>query len=116
MEVIYILLTILNSLIGAIAAFSLKKSVHKFKKISSFKTLIVYFFTTGMFIGALLYFIAALGSIFILKYLDVTIFFPLTSTAYIFSLFIGNIFLKEKITRFKLAGIVLIILGAIILV
>ncbi len=116
MEFIYIFLTIVNALLGAIAAFSLKKSIHKFEKITSLKLLILNFFKSGMILGVFLYFIAALGSIFLLKYLDVLVFFPLSSISYVFSLFIGNIFLKEKITRFKLAGIVLIILGAIILV
>lgn len=101
---IYMLL-IFMTFLGAVAACFLKKaSVHN-SLISTFKDKYLYF-------AGLLYFISALLNIFILKYLDYSVVFPLTSVTYIWTLIISWKFLNEKINKKKLYGICYIVLGA----
>ena len=58
----------------------------------------------------------AILSVFLLKKLEVMVFFPLTSMTYIFSFILANKYLNEKITRNKIIGICLIIIGVILVV
>ena len=101
---IYLLL-IFMTFLGAVAAYFLKRAaVHNNLSIT-FKDKYLYF-------GGILYFISALLNIYILKYLDYSVVFPLTSVTYIWTLIISWKFLNEKINKKKLYGICYIVLGA----
>jgi len=114
-KIIYIILTILNCFLGSIAAYLLKKSSSKLN-LKPINKMVKNILNSGIIWGAGIYFLTALGAIFILRKLDVSVFFPLTATTYIFSLIIANKFLNEKITKSKIIGICLIILGVIFII
>ena len=114
--IIYILLSIINCFFGAVAALILKKSTSKITNLLPIKTGIKQIIHSGLILGAIIYFLTAILSIFILRKLDVIVFFPLTSTTYIFSFILAKKYLKEEITKNKIIGICLIIIGVILII
>lgn len=115
-KIIYIVITVINCFIGAIAAFILKKSGNKIEKLKPLSEGIRNIWKSGVLLGILIYGLTAVLSIYILRKLDVTLFFPLTSTTYIFSFILAKKYLNEKITKNKIIGIILIIIGVILIV
>lgn len=103
---IYLLLIIMT-ILGAIASYFLKNAAVHDNLLSTFKDKYLYF-------GGILYFISALMNIFILKFLDYSIVFPLTSLTYIWTLVISWEFLSETINKQKICGICLVVFGAIL--
>ena len=103
--IIYLLLLI-GTLLGAFGGFYLKKSTGK-EGISGI------ILSPFLYIGGFSYLISAVLNIIVLKYLPYSVVLPLTSITYIWSLVIAYYFLKEKITKVKIYGIVCIIIGAI---
>ena len=102
------LLLILMTIIGSFAGFSLKKASNNLRLDNLLKNKFLY-------VGGFLYFISALINIYLLKIYDYTFVLPFTSITYVWSFIIANFFLKEKITKYKLLGILFIILGVILL-
>ena len=97
-----IIIITINSLLVSIALLLLKKGS---PKLLNKLTLI----------GLFLYAISAIIYVYALKYGPVSILAPITSTTYIYTLFISKKVLKEKITMYKVIGISLIILGITLL-
>lgn len=62
-------------------------------------------------VGFFLYGMGALFMIVAFKFGEMSVLHPMLSAGFIGSLFLGSMFLKEKITIQKLIGILLIILG-----
>jgi len=69
----------------------------------------------NLWIGGLLYLIAAANNVLILKYLDYSITLPLAAITYIWTMVIAYKLLGEKITKRKMAGVGAIIAGAVLL-
>ena len=115
-KIIYIILAIVNCFIGAIAAFILKKSTYKIKKLLPIQIGIKQILNSGVIFGILIYAFTAIVSIYILTKLDVLVFYPLTSMTYVFSFILAKKYLNEQITINKLIGISLIIIGVIFIV
>ncbi len=91
---------------GAFAGFCLKKTaVNPGLKM----TISSPFF----YAGGLLYVAAAIGNIVLLRILPYSLVLPLTSITYIWTLLIARLFLGEKITLLKIAGVLLILFGAV---
>lgn len=67
-------------------------------------------------IGLLSYGSGAILNIIALRYMPYTVVFPLTSITYIWTFVLSYFLLGEPITKRKIAGIVLIIAGAVCLV
>ncbi len=97
------------TIISSIAAFLLKKSTNKSE---GFLSLLrnKYFY-----IGGFLYFAAMVMNIFILTKVPYSVCMPLGTFTYVWTLIISYKYLKEKITKKKLAGVFLIIFGCTII-
>ena len=67
----------------------------------------------NLYIGGFLYLASAVLNIWILRYLDYSVVLPLTSFTYIWTMVLSHMILKEKITKKKIVGVVLILVGAI---
>lgn len=63
------------------------------------------------YLGGLLYVLSALLNLYLLKRLPYSMVVPLGSLTYIWTLIIAHRFLGEAITRHKMAGLLLIIVG-----
>jgi drug/metabolite transporter (DMT)-like permease len=97
------------TIIGAFASFFLKKSSSS----SNIKKLLL---NRQFYFGGFLYFITAIINIIILKHLPYSIVLPLTALTYVWTLIIAYLLLDEKITKTKIMGIILIVIGAVFLV
>ena len=94
---------------GALASIYLKKA-------SSFKSIKELLMNKNLYIGGLIYVICAIINIIVLKTLDYSLVLPLTSITYIWTMILAYTLLKEKISRKRIIGLLVIIMGVIILV
>lgn len=67
----------------------------------------------NLYLGGCLYLGAAIINIIVLRYLDYSVVLPLTSITYIWTMAVSYLILKEKVTAKKIAGVCLIVIGAI---
>ena len=107
----FYMLIIINTLLGAIGGLLIKLSSSKERSSNSF---IEWIFSKEFILGTLFYVIAIIMNIVLLKYIQYIVFIACLSLTYVWTLFLSNIFLKEKITLKKLLAISLIILGTIV--
>ena len=94
------------TLLGAFGGFFFKKSTKSTSVFGIIKSPFLY-------IGAGFYMVGAILNIVALKYMPYSVVLPMTSITYMWTLILSFFLLKEKITRLKLGGVALIILGAI---
>lgn len=94
------------TLIGAIASLFLKGA-------SASDNIMKMLVNINLYIGGGLYVLSAILNIFVLRYMDYSIVLPLTSITYIWTMVLSRFILKEKITIKKMAGTILIIVGAV---
>lgn len=103
MAIIYgIILTLIASFIGSWGVVDIKKTYIKSIKSLPLRGLIVY-------IGA------SLITIWALKYGPISLLYPIAATSYIWATIFSKIVIKEKINKYKITGISLIILAVLIL-
>lgn len=74
-----------------------------------------HFLDVYFIIGFLLYFCGAVLMIVAFRFGDLSVLHPLLSFGYIFSLFLGSIFLAETITAPKVIGTCIIFIGAVLI-
>ena len=106
--VIYYVVLLVMTMFGSVASLFLKKA-------SGSKSLIDMLKNINLYIGGFLYVSSAVLNIWLLKILDYSVILPLTSLTYIWTMFLSYFILKEKITVKKIAGVCLILVGAIII-
>lgn len=92
---------------GAVASLFLKRA-------SSSDGLKKLIFNPNLYAGGFLYLGSAILNIWVLRYLDYSVVLPLTSLTYIWTMVLSYLVLKEKISGKKMAGVALILLGAIL--
>lgn len=105
---LYYALIAAMTLMGAFASLFFKKASGS----GGLKTLI---FNPNLYLGGGLYLLAALLNIYVLKFLPYSVVLPLTSITYIWTMVISYLVLKEHISAKKIAGVLLIITGAVLL-
>lgn len=105
LSVIILVMTIL----GATASCFLKKASEQTGIAAMLKNRNIY-------LGGILYVIAALLNVYVLRFMDYSVVLPLTSITYIWTMIIAYWFLKERITRRKIVGVFCIVVGVCILV
>ena len=105
---IYVIILIIMTVLGAIASYNFKLASGSDGIASVLKNKYLY-------IGGVLYLIASLFNIYLLRFLDYSIVLPLTSLTYIWTMIVSFKMLGEKITYRKIAGTILIVSGAIII-
>jgi drug/metabolite transporter (DMT)-like permease len=103
-----IILLISMTLFGALGGFFFKKA----SGVNDKKLTKILLFLA---IGGSLYFVGALLNIALLQKLPYSVVFPLTSITYIWTMILSYFFLDEKITMKKLAGIMCIAAGCLLL-
>ena len=104
--IIYVCLIIMTFM-GSIASLFLKRASGS----NGLKSLL---FNQNLYIGGMLYLFSAVLNIWILRYVDYSVVLPLTSLTYVWTMVVSYLVLKEKITRRKIAGVLLVLVGAVI--
>lgn len=103
---IYFVILLVMTLLGSVASLFLKKA-------SGTDSLFDLIKNPYLYIGGTLYLTSAILNIWILRVLDYSVVLPLTSLTYIWTMVLSYLILKEKITKKKIIGVILILLGAI---
>lgn len=106
--IVYLILLIAMTMIGSIASLFLKRT-------SANQDLLCVLKDGNLYIGAVLYISSAVINIIVLRVIDYSVVLPLTSLTYIWTMFLSSLVLHEKITKRKMGGIGLIVMGAIII-
>lgn len=96
----------LISIVGGLGAVFFKKGAEKFSLSVS-----GVFKNKNLLMGVIIYAIALFVFTFSLRGGELTIIYPLVSTSYVWAAIFSVKFLGESMTRYKLLGIVLIIIG-----
>jgi drug/metabolite transporter (DMT)-like permease len=107
-----ITIVILASFLAAYALFLIKKvsaSLNLFP-------LSVKIFNLKLFFALGIYVLGIVVCMIAMKYLDYTLVIPLTSFAYIFSMFLSYKFLGEKVSEINIIGVFIICIASVILV
>lgn len=104
---LYVLVVVMT-LLGAIASALFKKATGDY----SFKNI---FFSSVFISGVLMYGLASLLNIYLLKYMDYSKLVPMISLSYIWSMIIANKYFEEKIGFLKITGLFFIIIGVILI-
>lgn len=65
--------------------------------------------------GCFLYGLSSVLNILALRHAPYTVVFPLTSITYIWTFLLSYFYLKERLNRYKIMGLLFILLGAIII-
>ena len=103
---IAVILVVVAGIIGAFGALYFKKgSVTIHRNIISFLT------NKYLYLGASLYVISTIFFVPALKFGDLSLVYPLTSLTYVWVTLLSSKFLGEKINKYKIVGIILILAG-----
>lgn len=105
----YVILLIASVLIASCSQIILKKSASK-----EYSSIIREYLNVRVIVGYGMMFISTILTIFAFKGLDYKNGPIIESLGYIFIMFLSRIFLKEKITKKKIIGNSLILLGIIV--
>lgn len=105
--IIYFLCLLVMTLLGSVASLFLKKA-------SGADGIFAMIKNINLYIGGFLYLASAVMNIWVLRYLDYSVVLPLTSLTYIWTMVLSYLILKEKITKKKVCGVALILIGAIL--
>ena len=103
-----LLLVTSGTLIGSCGALVLKKGMNKH---SIWQSLFTYYFWGGFFLyglSTIFYFLA-------LRHEELSVVYPLVSTAYIWTMLLSIKFLGEKLNKWKVLSVCGIILGIILI-
>ena len=95
------------TLLGSVASLFLKRASGEAGIIAMLKNI-------NLYVGGFLYLLSAVINIWVLKWLDYSVVLPLTSLTYIWTMILAYLILKEKITRGKFIGNLIIIAGIIV--
>lgn len=103
-NLLLILNILLFTLLGAFGGFFFKNATKSTSVLGILKSPFLY-------LGGGFYVSGAVLNIIALKYMPYSVVLPVTSITYIWTLILSYFFLKEKITKPKMLGVALIIIG-----
>lgn len=107
-KLVSVAMVLAGTLVGSVGALVLKKGVGRY---TFLQFLFSRYFIGGTFLYALstvLYFLA-------LRQEQLSVVYPLVSTAYIWTTILAALYLNEKITRWKIISLAGIIVGIILI-
>lgn len=103
---------ILNAFLSAISQTLLKKSAN-----INYNKFILQYLNVYVILGYMIFFIVLFINIYVIKKLNLSIVSVFSeSLPYILSIISGYIFFKEKITKNKIVGALIIVIGIILMV
>lgn len=108
-SIYFIALMVFAVFISSVSQIILKKSANK-----TYKNIFYEYFNAPVIISYTVFVLATLINVVCLRWVPLSYAPIIESTGYIFILMLGKIFLKEKISKQKLFGVGIIILGIII--
>lgn len=105
----FVIMLLMGTVFGALGGYFFEMAV------SNVENVMKVIFHPCLYVGGILYFGAAVLNIIVLKKFPYTVVLPATAITYIWTMLISYFILKEKITRNKILGVLLIIIGSLII-
>lgn len=107
--IVYILIVILMGFVASYASICLKRSTeNRVRPLEILKS-------GWLWAGGFLYVGASLMNIFLLKHLLYSVVVPLGALTYVWTMFLSRWLLHERITKSKVLGISVILVGVVLL-
>lgn len=104
----------LMTIMGSVASLFLKQASDSLKGKNIMEILINMLKTPTLYAGGALYLIASVLNIYVLRVLDYSSVLPLSAFTYVWTMFLAKIRFGEKLTIRKMAGVLLVVIGAIL--
>ena len=114
MTTLVVVLLLLSVSLGATGQILYKKGMTGKLKKFRVKELIKLLFTRNIIIGLMLYFGSAVIYLYVLSKAELSFAYPFFASGYALVAFLSWRFLKEKISRTRLIGIGVIIMGVVL--
>ncbi|MBO0468945.1 EamA family transporter [Enterococcus sp. DIV0242_7C1] len=106
-----LIILIVSTLSGSAGALALKKGMNDLTELR-FKSVLT---NAWIYLGSFLYLLSAGTNILLLKFLDYSIAFPMTSLTYVWTVIISYFVFKERLTFRKIIAVLLIIIGVFVI-
>ena len=102
----------LMTIMGAVASLFLKKASGSLNGRSIIDGVLNLLKTPSLYAGGILYLLAAVLNIYVLRILDYSSVLPLSAFTYVWTMFLARLKFGEKLTKKKMIGVFLVVLGA----
>lgn len=102
----------LMTILGAAASMFLKQASGSLKGETAVELLLNMLKTPSLYAGVFLYLTASVLNIYVLRILDYSSVLPLSAFTYVWTMFLARIRFGDKLTKRKMAGVFLVVVGA----
>lgn len=102
------------TIMGAVASLFLKKASGSMKGKSVIESVLNLLKTPSLYVGGILYLLASVLNIYVLRILDYSSVLPLSAFTYVWTMFLAKCQFGEKLTKRKMAGVFLVVFGAVL--
>lgn len=104
----------LMTIMGSVASLFLKQASESIKGENVVAIGLNMLKTPSLYAGGSLYLAASVLNIYVLRVLDYSSVLPLSAFTYVWTMFLARIRFGEKLTRRKMAGVFLVVVGAVL--
>jgi len=104
----------LMTIMGSVASLLLKHASGSLKGENLAAIVLSMLKTPSLYAGGMLYLVASVLNIYVLRVLDYSSVLPLSAFTYVWTMFLARIKFGEKLTRRKMAGVFLVVVGAVL--
>lgn len=102
------------TIMGAVASLFLKKASGSMNGKTIIESIFNLLKTPSLYIGGILYLLASVLNIYVLRILDYSSVLPLSAFTYVWTMFLARLQFGEKLTKRKMAGVLLVVFGAVL--
>ena len=102
------------TIMGAVASLFLKKASGSMNGKSLIESVLNLLKTPSLYVGGILYLLASVLNIYVLRILDYSSVLPLSAFTYVWTMFLARWQFGEKLTKRKMAGVFLVVFGAVL--
>lgn len=99
---------------GSVASLFLKKASDSFTGGTLTAVALNMLKTPSLYAGGMLYLAASALNIYVLRVLDYSSVLPLSAFTYVWTMFLARLKFGEKLTGRKMAGVFLVVVGALL--
>lgn len=104
----------LMTIMGSVASLFLKQASGSLKGKNVGELVFNMLKTPSLYAGGALYLAASLLNIYVLRVLDYSSVLPLSAFTYVWTMFLAKLKFGEKLTWKKMAGVFLVVVGALL--
>ena len=102
------------TIMGSVASLFLKQASGSLKGDSLREIILNMLKTPSLYAGGMLYLAASVLNIYVLRILDYSSVLPLSAFTYVWTMFLARLKFGEKLTLRKMAGVFLVVVGAVL--